>query len=270
MIPTSDPRAAVHVNWGGFFLCEPDWSWDTATTPLPDCDLWGVYAGRGELDTPAGRQPLARGDCVLLRPRERYRCRTEPDDPLLVHVIHFDWVDRRERPLAELPADAPPLHRALLDVVFFEALTTRVIQAHLDGRHRDADRWLAVALLELARQDETRASGATPWDEHAQAIARVCADIAAAPGRLWVVTELAAACALSPDHFTRLFKAARGVTPREFIQRQRIDAARRLLLASSHSIGRIAELLGFSDIYHFSRVFKQRTGRSPTRFRRGR
>jgi AraC-like DNA-binding protein len=36
---------------------------------------------------------------------------------------------------------------------------------------------------------------------------------------------------------------------------------------SSFSIGRIADLLGYSDIYHFSKQFKEKTGIPPSRFR---
>jgi AraC-like DNA-binding protein len=261
--------ALTHLNWGGVFPCAPDWRWDTATTPLRDFDLWAVFAGRGEMQTPDGPVSLAPGDCLVLRPGALYRCRTSAEEPLLVHVVHFDWVGGRGEAVAPPDGDLPALHRPLIDVTFFEALTTRAIDAHLANRPADADAWLKAALLELGRQDRAHAAATAATDEHAQRIEQVCAGIAGSPGQAWVVAELAASCFVTPDHFTRLFKAARGVTPREYILRHRIDLARRLLLSSSHSVGRIAELAGFSDIHHFSRVFKARTGRAPTRFRRG-
>jgi AraC-like DNA-binding protein len=256
----------VHVNWCGIFPCEPDWTWDTATTPLRDFDLWAVFEGAGVMTAPDRTVTLASGDCLLLRPGERYVCRTETAVPLLVHVVHFDYVDARAR--AVTPPALPPLHRPLIDVTFFRELTTRVIERHLDRRADEADVWLRAALRELAAADAAHAASGTT-DPQLQRIENICAGIARAPERRWVITELARKCAVSPDHFTRLFKQHRGVTPREFILRQRVDAAKRLLLASSHSVGRIAELTGFSDIYHFSRQFKAHAGRSPTRFRRG-
>lgn len=259
----------VHLNWGDSFTCAPDWTWDTRTTPLPDFDLWAVYEGHGVMETPQGTLRLEPGDCLVLRPRETYRFRTAPDEPLVVHVAHFDFVTGPGQVVAPPAGRLPALHRPLLDVTFFRAITGRIVRCHLDGRTADADAWLAAALLELERQDREHARAADMVDDRTRAIERAAAAIAMRPGRRWSVRELAGGCFLSPDHFSRLFKAARGVTPREFIMRHRIDAARRLLLSSSHSIGRIAELTGFSDIYHFSRQFKARTGRSPTRFRRG-
>lgn len=254
------------MNWCGIFPCEPDWSWDTATTPLRDFDLWAVFEGRGTMAAPGATVTVARGDCLLLRPNERYVVRTEPAQPLLVHVVHFDFIGARSRVVR--PDTLPPLHRQLLDVTFYRELTTRVIQSHLGGRLDEADLWLRAALRELEAADDAHAA-IDRADPRAQRIENMCADIARAPERRWVVSEMARACAVSPDHFTRLFKELRGVTPRRFILRQRVDAAKRLLLASSHSVYRIAELTGFSDIYHFSRQFKAHAGRSPTAFRRG-
>lgn len=256
----------ARVNWCGIFPCEPDWTWDTATTPLRDFDLWAVFEGRGVMAAPDATVALAPGDCLLLRPGHRYVCHTAPDDPLLVHVVHFDFVDARSR--AVRPRSLPPLHRALIDVTFYRELTTRIVHSHADGRRDEANLWLRAALRELAAADAAHAAmGAA--DPLVLRIEALCAEIARAPERHWAVRELARACGVSPDHFTRLFKQLRGVTPRAFILGRRIDAAKRLLLASSHSVGRIAELTGFSDIYHFSRQFKAHAGRSPTAFRRG-
>jgi AraC family transcriptional regulator of arabinose operon len=58
-----------------------------------------------------------------------------------------------------------------------------------------------------------------------------------------------------------------GVTPGEYLIRLRMAEAKALLTGSSQSVTRIAELLGYRDIYTFSRQVKARTGRSPTAFR---
>ncbi len=143
-----------------------------------------------------------------------------------------------------------------------------MVRSYLEDRPREADEWLCACLGELGRLDRAQAVAQAGIDERVRRIERICSDVVEVPGRRWSVRELAASCSLSPDHFTRLFKEVRGITPRELIMRARIDAARLLLLSSSHSITRIAELTGFADIYGFSRQFKARTGRSPSRFRR--
>jgi AraC-like DNA-binding protein len=48
-----------------------------------------------------------------------------------------------------------------------------------------------------------------------------------------------------------------------------MDAAQALLLTSSHSVARIAELLGYQSPSHFTRHFKSAVGLSPSNFRLG-
>lgn len=254
--------SGIRLNWCGIFPCEPDWSWDTVTTPLRDFDLWAVFDGQGTLEAPQGRVELGTGDCLVLRPGERYFCRHRADDPLLVHVIHYDYVD--DRGDRSLPAEPPPLHRPLADVTFFRGLTTRVVACQSAGDRERAEDWLHACLAELTRQDALQ----RPTDVRTRSIEGLCTRIVESPSERWCVEEMARSFHLSPDHFTRVFKALKGESPRSFILRARIDQARRLLLSSSHSVTRIAALTGFGDIYHFSRQFKLRTGRSPTRFRR--
>jgi AraC family transcriptional regulator len=79
--------------------------------------------------------------------------------------------------------------------------------------------------------------------------------------------ELAALADLSPFHFAREFKAATGKTPHQYVLHRRLDAARRLLCASTDSVGRIAIQCGFSDPSHLVRAFRRRFGVTPGRLR---
>jgi AraC-like DNA-binding protein len=59
------------------------------------------------------------------------------------------------------------------------------------------------------------------------------------------------------------------MSPREAKQAARIESAKSFLRNSDHSVTRIAELLGYCDIYLFSRQFKRHTGQTPTEWKRG-
>jgi AraC-like DNA-binding protein len=77
----------------------------------------------------------------------------------------------------------------------------------------------------------------------------------------------AAALFITPKHLNAVVKNLLGQTAKEFIQ-DRIDTeARRLLLHTDLTVKEIAFRLGFSDPLHFSRYFKNHTGRSPSEFR---
>ncbi len=71
----------------------------------------------------------------------------------------------------------------------------------------------------------------------------------------------------SHHYFARLFKNAFQLSAREWILRQKIRQAASELLSTEKRIGRIAESLGFSDAYFFSRQFKKVMGHSPKKYR---
>jgi len=80
--------------------------------------------------------------------------------------------------------------------------------------------------------------------------------------------ELAACLKLSYDYFSRIFRNTYGVSPRDWIVRERVGIAAVRLLEGRRKIQDLADELGYRDIYFFSRQFKQITGLSPLAFRK--
>lgn len=70
----------------------------------------------------------------------------------------------------------------------------------------------------------------------------------------------------SPDYLRKLFKKEIGMTPLEYLTAKRVEYAKTLLETKGQKylkIQDIALMVGFSDPYYFSRVFKKATGVSP-------
>jgi AraC family transcriptional regulator, arabinose operon regulatory protein len=72
---------------------------------------------------------------------------------------------------------------------------------------------------------------------------------------------------MSASHFSALFKKRMKNSPINFFAYLRIQKACELLENSSLQIKEVAHLTGFSDPYHFSRVFSHQIGFSPKKFR---
>jgi AraC family transcriptional regulator len=77
------------------------------------------------------------------------------------------------------------------------------------------------------------------------------------------LSEIAAAAGLSPYYLARRFKHTIGSTVHQYVVAQRLEAARQLLLAGTHTIAEVATLTGFADQSHLHRLFKQRFGVTP-------
>ena len=72
---------------------------------------------------------------------------------------------------------------------------------------------------------------------------------------------------IAEDYLTFCFRQELGATPIKYLQRYRLNQARRLLLESDMSIIEIALMVGFSDAGYFSRLFHREVGVSPDKFR---
>lgn len=82
------------------------------------------------------------------------------------------------------------------------------------------------------------------------------------------IKEMAEACGFSQSHFMKFFKATIGVPFTAYLNDYRLTMASRLLLSSEDSILTIAGDTGFDNLSYFNRIFKQRFGMTPSRFRR--
>lgn len=81
------------------------------------------------------------------------------------------------------------------------------------------------------------------------------------------VAYFASQACLSPNYFSDLVKKETGLTPKEIISRHIIAHAKQLLVKTTDDIALIAYALGFEYPAHFSRMFKNIAGMTPSEFR---
>jgi len=79
--------------------------------------------------------------------------------------------------------------------------------------------------------------------------------------------DLAASLGISPRHFKRRFKKATGDPPQTYMQRLRIESAKRKLETTQNSFEEITWQVGYENVNSFRRLFKDNTGITPREYR---
>ncbi|MBR3943371.1 MAG: helix-turn-helix transcriptional regulator [Clostridia bacterium] len=82
------------------------------------------------------------------------------------------------------------------------------------------------------------------------------------------IEELCRAFSRSESQIIRIFKTAFGITPYAYVLSGKISLAKQMLRDSNLPVKEIAKQVCFADEYYFSNVFKNKTGLSPTAYRK--
>ena len=240
--------------------CEPGWHW--SPPPLPDYDLWCVLQGEGELRVLSQTFPLVPNMGFLLPPGATPRASQNSARRLHVLFAHFS-----------LPADQYPppplLGVAIRDVPALSALAARLAFVGGSGQGSEAfgaarqAETLLESLLWLLHDEKN-----APQESPADALVRqVASQIQATPGNDWAIDKQAKEAGLSRSQYGRRFHALFACSPADWVIEARLNRATQLLHETTMPIGEIARVLGYRDLFYFSRQFKLKKGIAPSHLR---
>lgn len=228
-----------------------------------------TYGGRGSFGTDEGRSECREGDVVLLRPGVRHDYETPEGEVWRFVWAHFlpepGWVDLLQLPhkkgeLLQLHIEQPIVRERLLTAF------RRVIRDSTDAdplQQRLAANALEEVALLLGRY--------TAKFERSMMDTRIRQTLDYLSENLknrHTIGSLAERAALSPSRFAHLFKQETGDSVIETLLKMRLRHAVRLLERTSLSIAQVAEDVGFTDSFYFTKQFSALYGQSPSAFRK--
>ena len=83
----------------------------------------------------------------------------------------------------------------------------------------------------------------------------------------WTPDRLSASARISQGHLRKLFIELTGNPPMRWLKRLRLLTASEALRRSSVPVKQVASAVGYRDVSHFVRVFRQEFGQSPATYR---
>lgn len=216
-----------------------------------------------------GTYALRKGSCFIVHPGDEPRAEQHPNDRLTVIFVHFsiepagDGTDPVRIPL--------PRFTQLGDTYWLEALLHRIVELSSgnelwpDAEFDSLLKQIAVHLLR--RHAESPRSTTSLAENQARLIRQLMAYMRMEPHKRLELSELAARAQLSPQYLSRLFKQHTGTSLKQFKTQVRLERAMHLLTESTMNISQIADTLGYSDLFSFSKLFKRYYGHSPSHYR---
>jgi AraC family transcriptional regulator len=238
-LPLTNVSACEQWIDGRHIIVAPMKRYDTAFIDLnskyityaPPSDLLLFHMPREAFDTIADEQGVRRIETFRVQP-------TKPlDDPVI----------RGLAPLLEAALERPEQTNCLFTDHIAIAVLAHVAQAHCG----------------MGMAQRVQRGGLAPWQERRAKeflMARLNGEV--------TLEALAQECGLSRSHFARAFKKTTGLPAHRWLLDRRIERARELLLNSGFPIAEVADLCGFANQSHLTRVFTNALGVSPGEWRR--
>ena len=240
-------------------ICIPGW---VIKKQLIDFyDLTYVQGGRGEYRLDGTAYPVSSGDFLCIPPGVWREARTDTDEPLRLFAFNLTLFDSQFEP-ARLPL---PLVSRLGTDAKLEYLLMKAKQVWALREQTCQMRTSALVQEILCRvlliAGIVRGTGGDPRVQKAAnyVMEHIHEGISA-----W---ELGDAIGLHPGYLNKLIRRHTGMTLSRFVTNIRVNLAEDALSEQLITVTQAAERFGFSDIFHFSKVFRQFKGYPPSQAR---
>ena len=225
-----------------------------------------VVQGKGELIVNGKTFELEKNDIYILHETESYVYRALPPDRFIRKIIYFNSINSENIFKTTGLDKISRIRMAEEDAEHILYLFTQIDEINRSRQDKFMLKMSSLAynlILLLSDQTYEHADLIDVSDYLIKAVDFAMKNL----GSNLHVIDLAKAACCSESYLTKIFKQNLSINPHQWIELQRIRFAAQRLQLSRMKIFEIAEELGYSDSFHFSRTFKRMVGVSPTKFR---
>ncbi|GGD82189.1 hypothetical protein GCM10010911_45380 [Paenibacillus nasutitermitis] len=198
---------------------------------------------------------------VFTRPDERHLYRFGGEKSVRHLFVHFDYEALRHADVRLISL----LHGSAVHPVRHNSLIPGLIRQMLSIAGKQPLHWKSrlSALLAAALEELGASADLPPEDAALQMPIQITNAMAYMEEHLaedLTIERIARQTGWSHEHFTRIFRASVGMTPKRALVEQRLRRAEQLMMNGQSSVKQIAYEVGFGDEHHFSKTYKKLRG----------
>ena len=249
-------NTAFSINILKYVDCPREWQINQQV--IPDYDLWYVKRGSGTLILNDEEYPIQPGCMYFFRPGDVISATQEPNNRLSVYYCHFQTEANWFFPRVQVQQGA------LVKPYRIELYLFQAVQLQGSGEFTSDDQQLMLVTVFhfLFKAGALRfiLPGLSPLDY--QRFEKAVEFMNQHIDQNLVVADMEEFLALEKSGINKLFRSITGMSTIHFFTNLRINKAK-IMLRTGKRISHVAESLGYTDLFTFSKVFKRQTGMTP-------
>ena len=245
----------------------------------PGYELSYIITGRGERTLGSFTESFREGEIVLVPPRIPHQWRFDSnavDSGGCIENITFHFPASFPEEIAKLFPDLSPAMFRIINlteaILYTGHIRVRLVDLleRMEGKTGSRKVSLIVSLMETMSQlDSTvQISNFTPAGSPQQRMEKIRIYVSCNFSRKILLEEVASHVGMNRSAFCSFYRKQTGRTFIAWLNEYRIEKACEMLEDGNMRVGEIAASVGFESIPHFTRVFRQIKGMTPTSFKR--
>jgi AraC-like DNA-binding protein len=226
-----------------------------------------ITEGEGVIETTSGESIIKEGSVIILKPEQWHRYKPLKNKGWKEHYVGFNGVFAQQLfDNYEFYSDVLLVHIGFDDdiLLLFQQILN-IVKTEKPGYQQICS---GLVIQILGHIMAIRKNKGLNNNKVEKAIQKACLFIRENLDKNLNVEELAEGFDISYSLFRKAFKTYTGLSPVQYHVSLRMQQAAYLLTNTDLNVKEISFNLGFCSVYYFSKLFKKKTGKTPTGFRR--
>jgi AraC-like DNA-binding protein len=227
-----------------------------------------ITQGEGVMETREGSFPITAGSVILVRPDVWHRYRPIKKIGWHEHYVGFSGeIARKMINSSEILNTSPVINIGFHEYIIriFQEIVNHV-KTERPGYHQICSGLVVNLLGHIISYKKNENFLHNPVEAIIQ---KACMIIRENPSQNLNMEKLADELKINYSLFRKAFKKYTGLSPMQYHASLRIKQAIHLLTNTDLSVKEISFNLGFCSVFYFSKLFKEKTNRTPSEYRRG-